>query len=97
MVGVSVVAAWMAAMVEAAEVEAMAAMEEAAEVKAAAVVPWVWASSKLGDDLVVPPAIGLVVRLCVGVEVSLRVGVEFGLCVGVEVGLCDLGFGFEVE
>jgi len=33
-------------MVEAAEGEAM---EEAAEFEAAAVVPWVWASSKLGD------------------------------------------------
>ena len=79
----------MAAMAEAAEVEAMAAMEEAAEVEAAAVVPWVWASSLLGEDLVVPPAIGLMVGLRVGVKVSLRVGVK--------VGLRELGFGFEVE
>ena len=67
----AVVAAWMAAMAEAAEVEAMAAIAEAAEVEAAAVVPWVWASSLLGDDLVV--AIGLVVGLHIGVEVSWRV------------------------
>ena len=46
---VAVVAAWMAAMVDAVEVEAMAAMEEAAEKEAAAVVTWVSAASKLGD------------------------------------------------
>ncbi len=74
---VVVVAAWMAAMVEAAEVEAMAAMAKAVEVEAAAVVAWVWASSLLGDDLVV--AIGLVVGLRVGVEVSWRIWCQVGL------------------
>ena len=62
---VAVVAAWMAAMAEAAEVEA------------AAVVPWVWVSSLLGDDLVVD--IALVVGLHVGVEVSWRVWCQVGL------------------
>jgi hypothetical protein len=33
----------------------------------------------LGDDLILPPAIGLVVGLRVGVEVGLLVGVEVGL------------------
>ncbi len=42
----------------------------------------------LGDDLVLPPAIGLVV--------GLRAGVKVGLHIGVEVGLHELGFGFEV-
>ena len=65
---VAVVAAWMVAMAEAVEVEAMVAMVKAVEVEAAAVVPWVWASSLLDDDLVV--AIGLVVGLRIGVEVS---------------------------
>jgi len=74
---VAVVAAWMAAMAEVAEVEAMAAMAEAAEVEAAAVVPWVWASSLLGDDLVVD--IALVVGLRVDVEVSWRVWCQVGL------------------
>ncbi len=45
----AVVAAWMAAMADAVEVEAMPAMEEATEVEAAAVVTWVLAASKLGD------------------------------------------------
>ena len=65
---VAMVAAWMAAMAEVAEV---------AEVEAAAVVPWVWASSLLGDDLVVD--IALVVGLRVGVEVSWRVWCQVGL------------------
>ena len=50
----------------------------------------------LGDDQVLPPAIGLVVGFCVGVEVGLHLGVKVGFRIGVKAGLCELGFGFKV-